>query len=167
MNNPSATGDSNGDPVTVEPNSHPVGTGGGAVGGATAGAAIGSTVGPVGTVIGGAIGAVVGGLAGNSVAETIDPSTEDEYWEEYHSRQHYADDSTSYEDYAPAYRAGYSAYAQRNGGRFDDIESDLEQSWAKAKGTTRLTWEKAKHASRAAWDRVERAIPGDFDGDGK
>ncbi len=30
-----------------------------------------------------------------------------------------------------------------------------------------MGWDKAKQASRDAWDRIERALPGDFDKDGK
>jgi hypothetical protein len=35
------------------------------------------------------------------------------------------------------------------------------------KGNSRLSWDQAKSASRAAWHKVERAIPGDFDRDGR
>ena len=64
--------DSNPDPITKEPGSHPVGTGLGASGGGLAGAAIGTAVGgPIGGIVGGAIGAISGGLAGHGVAITV------------------------------------------------------------------------------------------------
>lgn len=164
MSTPTENRDLNRDPITGEPGSHPVGTGLGAAGGAAAGAAIGTAAGPVGTLIGGAIGAIAGGLAGKGVAEAVDPTAENAYWRENHSRQSYYDTGSTFDEYEPAYRTGYSSY---DGRRFDEAETDLEHSWEKVKGNSRLGWEKAKHATRAAWDRVERAIPGDSDGDGK
>lgn len=159
--------DANRDPITGEPGSHPVGTGLGAAGGAATGAAIGSVAGPVGTFIGGAIGAVAGGFAGKGIAESVDPTAEDAYWRDQYSRETYRDPESTYDDYGPAYRTGYTAYANNPDRPYHEVESDLEKGWEKVKGKSRLGWEKAKHASRAAWDRVERAIPGDSDGDGK
>lgn len=162
--------DSNPDPITGEPGSHPVGTGIGAAGAGATGAAIGAAVGgPVGAVIGAGIGAVAGGYAGKGVAEVVDPTAEDAYWRDAHSRASYAERDSTYEDYAPAYRTGYEGFASHGtaGKSFADAESDLAAGYEKAKGTSRIGWDKAKHATRAAWDRVERAIPGDSDGDGK
>lgn len=167
MQNQNQDRDLNRDPLTGEPGSHPVGTGIGAAGGAAAGAAIGSAAGPVGTVVGGAIGAIAGGLTGKGVAEAVDPTAEDSYWQENYNRESYYDPASTYDDYGPAYRSGYTGYGEYRGRSFDEAEPELRNSWERAKGNSRLTWEKAKHASRAAWDRVERAIPGDSDGDGK
>ena len=50
---------------------------------------------------------------------------------------------------------------------FTPADSDLERGWDKAKGKSELGWDKAKHATKDAWHRVERAIPGDFDKDGR
>lgn len=161
------TQDLNRDPITGEPGSHPVGTGLGAAGGAAAGAAIGTVGGPVGMLVGGAIGAVAGGLAGKGIAEQIDPTAEDEYWQENYNREAYYDNASSYDDYGPAYRSGYTGFAESGGRTFDESEPQLKTAWEKTKQGSRLTWDKAKHASRAAWDRVERALPGDSDGDGK
>jgi hypothetical protein len=52
-------------------------------------------------------------------------------------------------------------------GSFDAAEAEMARDWERVKGTSRLTWNEAKQASRAAWDRIERAMPGDFDGDGR
>jgi hypothetical protein len=75
----------------------------------------------------------------------------------------------TYDDYNPAFRTGYEGYSKyaSAGKRYEDIETDLQRDFERAKGKSRLTWDKAKLASRAAWDRVERAIPGDADRDGK
>lgn len=58
------------DPITGEPDAHPVGVGVGALSAGAAGAAIGALGGPVGVMVGAAIGALAGGLAGHEVAST-------------------------------------------------------------------------------------------------
>lgn len=58
------------DPITGEPDAHPVGVGVGALGAGVAGAAIGALGGPVGVMVGAVIGAAAGGLAGHEVAST-------------------------------------------------------------------------------------------------
>ena len=157
----------NPDPLTGESGAHPVGVGVGATGGAAAGAAVGSLGGPVGTVVGAAIGGVAGGLAGKSVAEQVNPTLEDTYWRENYRGRPYVESSRRYEEYQPAYRYGWESYRRYPGQRFDDVEEDLERDWEHAKGSSKLTWDKAKHATKDAWHRVERALPGDFDKDGR
>jgi len=160
--------DANRDPLTGAPGAHPVGTGlGAAAGGMAAGAAAGTVAGPVGTLVGAAAGAVIGGLAGKAVAEVVDPTVEDTYWKQNYAGQPYYESGYSYDDYAPAYRTGYTARSKYAGRKFEEVERDLESDYSRVRGTSRLGWDKAKHASRAAWDRVERAIPGDADRDGK
>lgn len=58
------------DPITGEPDAHPVGVGVGALGAGVAGAVVGALGGPVGVLVGAAVGAVAGGLAGHEVAST-------------------------------------------------------------------------------------------------
>lgn len=164
--------DSNRDPITGAPGSHPVGTGlGAAAGGMAAGAAAGSVAGPIGTVAGAAVGAVVGGLAGKGIAEKIDPTVEEAYWRETYTSRPYVTKGANFDDYGPAYRYGYDAYTKYPGRKFDDIESDLDRDWQRAKGKSSLAWENAKHATRDSFQRisdtVERATPGDSDRDGK
>jgi hypothetical protein len=155
-------GDANRDPLTDAPGAHPVGVGVGA-----AGAAIGSVAGPIGTAVGAVIGAVAGGLAGKGVAEAVNPTAEEAYWRENYRHRPYYSADTEYDDYAPAYRYGWESRTQYAGRKYDDVESDLERGWEKAKGKSRLGWERAKHATRDAWHRVERALPGDADNDGR
>jgi hypothetical protein len=159
--------DANRDPITGAPGAHPVGVGVGATGGAAAGAALGSLGGPVGTVVGAAIGGVAGGLAGKGVAEAVNPTVEDAHWRSTYPSRPYADTTADYDTYAPAYRYGWESASARRGRTFDEVEADLERGWDQAKGKSELGWEKAKHATRDAWHRVERAIPGDFDKDGR
>ena len=168
--------DRNPDPITGAPGSHPVGTGIGAAGGGVAGAAAGAAIGaamsgpaaPIGAVAGAVIGAVGGGLAGKGVAEHVDPTVEDAYWRDNYSKRPYADPTYTYDDdYRPAYEYGWTSRSQHADRSFDEAESDLSRGWDRAKGKSRLSWDKAKMATRDSWHRVERAIPGDFDRDGR
>lgn len=166
---PTENRDSNPDPITGEPGSHPVGTGLGAAGAGAAGAAIGAVGGPIGAVIGAAVGAVAGGLVGKGVAEAVDPTVENAYWEKNYRTQPYYEEGTDYAEYEPAYRAGYEGYATHAASRrtFDELEPDLKRDYEARKGSSRLGWDRARLAARSAWDRLERAIPGDSDRDGK
>ena len=161
-------GDANRDPITKEPGAHPIGTGAGAAGAGAAGAAIGGAVGgPVGAVVGGAVGAVAGGLAGKSAAERINPTVEDTFWRENYSTRPYVTADRGYEHYQPAYRYGWESYPKFEGRKYDEVEPELQRGWDSFRGDSRLTWDEAKSATRDAWHRVERAIPGDFDKDGR
>ena len=151
----------------VRDSSHPVGTGAGAVGGAVAGAAAGTAIGgPVGTVVGGVVGAVAGAAAGKGIAEAVNPTVEDAYWRDNYAARPYSA-GEPYDTYRPAYQYGWENYPRYAGRKFDEVESDLRSGWEKTEYNTKLGWEKAKNATRDAWHRIERAIPGDFDGDGR
>ena len=145
---------------------HNLAKGVGAGGGAAAGASIGAVGGPIGAVVGAGVGAAVGGMAGKGVGGMVNPAHEDAYWRDnYQTQSHYTPGYT-YDDYAPAYALGYNGKG-RYPGSYDQNESYLSDEWNSSKGSSRLSWDHAKVASRAAWDRVERAIPGDFDRDGR
>ena len=163
--------DSNPDPVTGEPGSHPVGTGVGAAGVGAVATTIGGIVGgPIGAAVGAVAGAVAGGLAGKSVAERIDPTVESSYWRENYTSRPYVESDRDYSDYDPAYRTGYEGYSTYcdEGLTYDQAEPHLRRDYEAQHGSdAKLGWEKAKHAARDAWDRVERKLPGDADRDGK
>ena len=159
--------DSNPDPITGAPGSHPVGTGIGAAGGGAAGAAIGAVGGPAGALIGGAVGAVVGGLAGKGVAEKIDPTVEDTYWRDNYRTRPYVGSDETYDTYAPAYRYGWESRSLHPNRKWEEVETDLGRDWETRRGTSGLSWDRAKLATRDAWHRVERAMPGDADRDGR
>ena len=145
------------DPISKEPGSHPVGVAVGAsVGGIATGAAIGTlTAGPIGTAVGAAVGAVVGGLGGKAVAERIDPTVEAQYWRENHARQSYAKEGEDYDQYEPAYRAGWEGGSREDATTFEDAEPRLADDYQAAAGaTSALGWDRARPAARAAWDRV-------------
>lgn len=160
---------SNPDPITGEPGAHPVGTGLGAAGGAVAGATVGSIAGPVGAAVGGAAGAIAGGLAGKGAAESVNPTAEDSYWRENYNKRPSYKPGYSYDDYAPAYRTGYTGWerARASGESWDSYEPKLRSEYERNRGSSRLDWEEAKDSARDAWHRVERAMPGDADKDGR
>jgi hypothetical protein len=183
FNPASSAPDDNRDPISGAPGAHPVGVGVGAAGGGAAGAAAGAAIGaaagaistgpaaPIGAVVGTVVGAIAGGLAGKGVAEAVNPTTEDAFWREnYKTRPYAAAGDSSYpyeEDYRPAYRYGWESRSRYQGQKFEDVESDLGRDWDRTKDKSRLGWDRAKEATRDAWHRVERAIPGDFDRDGR
>lgn len=149
--------DSNPDPITGEPGSHPLGTGIGAASGAATGAAIGAIGGPIGSLIGGAIGAVTGGLVGKGVEERYDPTVEDAHWKANHASQPYAQTSGKpYENYQSAYTTGHQGASEYGtaGAKFDDVEDKLKAKYEQAKDSAAVGWEHAKDATRAAYDKV-------------
>jgi hypothetical protein len=118
-------------------------------------------------VVGGAIGAAAGALAGQGIAAAINPEAEEAYWRDNYRRYDYVDKDRPYSDYGPAYQYGWESRARMHGRSFDAVENDLERGWDSAKRQSRLSWNQAKQATRDAWHRVEKAIPGDFDRDGR
>lgn len=154
-------GETNPDPITGEPGSHPVGTGIGAAGAGAVGAAIGAVAGPVGALAGAAIGAVVGGLAGHGIAEAIDPTAEEAFWRDEYQRRPYFKEGHTYDDYAPAYRLGteHRVKQQRNPIRsWENIEGTLGEHWDGVRGDSRLAWDDARPAARDAWHRTHERL---------
>lgn len=146
---------------------HSIGAGTGAVGGAVAGAAIGSVAGPIGSLVGAGIGGIVGAKAGDEIAEAVNPTEYTRQFEtSYQSKPYYKAGST-WDDYQPAYQYGYNTYGSYRGKSFDSVESDLERNWDSTKAHSRLAWSDAREAVRDGWNHIERAVPGDFDRDGR
>ncbi|HUR89776.1 MAG TPA: PA2169 family four-helix-bundle protein [Ramlibacter sp.] len=146
------------DPISGEADSHPVGTGVGAVGGAVAGAAAGAAGGPAGMVVGGVVGALVGGLAGRAAAEAIDPAAEESHWRDNYQREPYYEQGRSYDDYAPAYRLGVTGRTRYE--NWDAAEPQLANEWETTRGGSALDWDNARPASQAAWARVDSSMRG-------
>lgn len=132
---------------------HNLAKGSGATGGAIAGAAVGAVGGPMGMAAGAAVGAVVGGAVMQGAAGVVNPATEDAHWRDAYVREPYYNRTRSYDDYAPAYKLGYSARG-RSTSTFDAAEPELVRDWEGVKGSSQLTWDEAKNASRAAWNRI-------------
>ena len=158
--------DTNPDPLTGEPGSHPVGTGVGAASGGLTGAAIGAAVGgPVGAAIGAVVGGVAGAYGGRGVAEAINPTEEDNYWRENHEKQEWAQgDAASFDHYHPAYKTGYEGVMKYAGKDYHQIETDLARDYQKNDANPAIPWDRARPAVRAAWHRVSGVtMPRDTD----
>jgi hypothetical protein len=95
----------------------------------------------------------LGGSRG--IADMLDPAGEEAYWRENFQGQPYYDRGYEYDDYHPAYRAGWEGRARHDGRRFEDVEQELEADYNRNRGASRLAWEKCRAAARAAWDRFD------------
>jgi hypothetical protein len=135
---------------------HVIGTGTGAVAGAVAGAVVGALAGPLGMAAGAAVGSILGGGAGDSLAEVVNPTVYDEYWKTNYLSAPYYEAGREWTDYEPAYKLGYSAYAQNRGRKFDEVEADLQQNWDATRGDSRLAWIDARGAVHDGWNYVQR-----------
>lgn len=146
------------DPATG--NSHPIGTGLGAVAAGAAGAAIGGLAGPAGSLIGAALGGISGGIAGRGFAGLVHPSKEEEHWRATYLKRPYALAGTDYEDWGPAYRYGWEAYALFGDRAFEDMEPHLARGWSTYAGhfhspDEAMDWEQARPATQDAWKRLD------------
>ncbi len=83
---------------------------------------------------------------------SVDPRDEDAYWSRRYRQERYYRAGCGYEDYAPAYCAGYVGHCQY-GGSFEDAEKSLHANWERIKGDSRLSLHEARLAMRAAWER--------------
>lgn len=145
--------DANRDPITGAPGAHPVGTGMGATGGAVAGAAAGTIAGPIGAAVGLVGGAIIGALAGKGVAERINPTLEDAHWHENYAREPYVEAGRGYDDYGPAFAAGWTE-RERYPAEFAAAEPELAARWESRRGSSTLSWDQARPAAQQSWERV-------------
>lgn len=134
-------------------NKHNLATGSGAAGGAVAGASMGAVGGPIGMAAGAAVGALAGGAVAHGAARVVNPAEEDAYWRSTYQSESYVTPGNSYDDYAPAYRMGYTGASQHQGD-FSAAEPALASQWESTKGNSKLSWHEAKDAARAAWHRI-------------
>jgi uncharacterized protein (TIGR02271 family) len=145
--------DSNPDPITKAPGSHPVATGVGAAAAGAAGAAIGSIVPGIGTAIGGAVGAVIGavsgGVAGHAVGEAIDPTETDAYWRDNYKTRNYVEKETDYDRYRPAYLYGANLADRCETSQYDEK-------------LARTGWESSDAGKQLDYDRAKGAIQDEF-----
>lgn len=93
------------------------------------------------------------GVVGDSATRVVNPVEEDAHWRNAYQHESYVKPGTSYDDYAPAYRLGYTgAVAHR--GDFSVAEPTLASQWDSVKGSSKLSWAEVKEATRAAWNRT-------------
>ena len=108
-----------------------------------------------------AVASAVGFAAGAAAAVSrraapvkVDPAAQERYWLENYANQPYYDPNYSFEDYLPAYRAGWEGRARFPGCKFEEVERDLQVEYGWNRGESRLLWEHARQAMQAAWDRA-------------
>jgi len=97
----------------------------------------------------------LGGLAGRGIAELLDPAAEEAYWRENYETQPYYEAGYTYDDYHPAYRAGWEGRARYEGRSFQEVERDLQADYERRRGASRLGWDRNREAARAAWNRFD------------
>jgi len=98
------------------------------------------------------------------VPAAVDHKKEESYWREQHSKQPYADQARSFDDYAPAYRTGAEAAVKYQGKDFEEIEDDVALDYQRNKPGSALPWDHARHAVHAAWAKLSHDIgPRDSD----
>jgi hypothetical protein len=150
--------DSNPDPITGAPYSHPVGTAVGSAAGAGAGALAGGAIaGPVGMAVGAVVGAVIGGAGGHAAGEALDPTVETDYWRMNYKTRPYYKEGRTFGDYEAAYRYGWENAATRKDMTFEEAEkAHLASGWVDARGEVRHSWDDVRDASRDAWTRARQ-----------
>jgi hypothetical protein len=86
----------------------------------------------------------------------VNAELEDAYWQSVYFGESYYRGDCGYEDYAPAYCAGYIGFAQY-GGAYEDAEKSLCANWLRIKGDSKLGVDEAMQAIRAAWNHAAQA----------
>jgi hypothetical protein len=122
-----------------------------------AGAVLGDVARGASRAMSGALGMAAGAaaaLTGRRSDNKIDPAAEEQYWHEQHMNEPYYDAAYSFEDYLPAYRAGWEGRTRFPNRSFEEVERDLEREYSWNRGGSRLLWQDARRAMRAAWDHV-------------
>ena len=102
------------------------------------------------------IGDLVGGQASQSLTD-IDLAEEEAHWRENHASQPFGH-AGSYEEFGPAYRAGFEGYSRHGvaGKNFDETETELRERYETENGSPKLSWTLVRPASHAAWHRAAR-----------
>lgn len=152
--------DRNPDAISGAADSHPVGTGLGALGGGAAGAALGAVIAvfaaPLGAALGAVAGAIAGGLAGKRLAQASKPTTDEDFWRDRYAAGAYVEPGDRFDDFRPAYHYGWESANRNRGATFAEVEPMMARDWPMARGESELPWERAREAARDAWERVER-----------
>jgi hypothetical protein len=86
--------------------------------------------------------------------EMASTATERSYWHHAYRNGLCFSTNCMYEDYAPAYRAGYVYRMRHRDHAWEQARAVLRADWEDVKGTSRLSWNEAELSVRAAWDHV-------------
>ncbi len=133
---------------------------GGAVTGVASGAVVGAATGalaggPLGAAVGAAVGAITGGLAGGM----IDRKKQDTFWRERFATLPYAEPGQTFEQYEPAFHAGYAMYERDPRGEKSDAEweRELRELYESDEAADALKWERTIEAARDAYRHLRSA----------
>ena len=116
-----------------------------------------TVAGVVGVAAGTAAGLAAGAadaLVGKKPVKEVDAMAEELYWREHFAAEPYYDASFQFEDYLPAWRAGWEGRAKYAGRRFEDAERDLQADFHWQRGKSGLLWDQARAAVRASFERT-------------
>lgn len=84
----------------------------------------------------------------------------DAHWRDTLEQAPYYKAGYTFDDYAPAYRAGRDARAKAGGKSWAEAENALRADWHRLKGGSRLSWEEASAACQAAWfHETQASVP--------
>ena len=90
----------------------------------------------------------------SKVAQALNLLSENDYWRREHLWRIYYDDQYTYEeDYAPAYGLGYVTRLGFIDRDFEEVEPQLRNHWALARGRSLLPWSVARDVVADAWAR--------------
>lgn len=103
----------------------------------------------------GAASALAGGLAGGM----IDRKKQDTFWRERFATLPYAEPGQTFEQYEPAFHAGYEMYERDPRGEKSDAEweRELRELYETDETALALKWERTIEAARAAYRDLRRA----------
>lgn len=92
--------------------------------------------------------------------DTTKPANDpDAHWRQTLEQAPFYKAGYSFDDYAPALRAGREARQKAGGKSWADAENALRADWDRLKGGSRLSWEDASAACQAAWYHETQASP--------
>jgi hypothetical protein len=93
--------------------------------------------------------------AAGAVFDAPSEQFHDQFRDRFRDASYYST-GRDWDDYAPAYRYGASAFAQHRGKHFEDIERILERNWDTEKPPSRLVWVEARGAVLDAWRQASQ-----------
>jgi hypothetical protein len=96
------------------------------------------------------------GTGGLASGEDLDPVAEGDYWRENFRFRPYFASEKPYEHFEPGFKLGWEAAIDRlyEGLSFEEIESELRETWELRTGESSPSWEEVREAARDAFERA-------------
>jgi hypothetical protein len=98
------------------------------------------------------------GTGGLAAGEDLDPVAEGDYWRENFRRSPYYEATKPYEHYEASYQLGWESGSRDDfeNRSFDEVESELEETWDARRSSESPRWEEIREAARHAFGRSRR-----------